>query len=166
MPSAMRSRPWPSTTRRSADLLVELGRYHRNLLTRDPVDDNLAVGVANAVLGDSPERALIRPVLVADAHHDQVRVFLPRDFDDSVAGLAGDVDLGARRDGVLRGDEGSGVEGTLNARVLLGHDERRLERDLVHVDDHHLGLVSLVQPGGQFYGANRGAEAADRQQDL
>src|ERR1700694_1725666 len=122
MPSAMRSRPWPSTTRRSADLLVELGRYHRNLLTRDPVDDNLAVGVANDVFGDSPERALIRPVLVADAHHDQVRVFLPRDFDDSVASLAGDADLGVWREGVLRGDEGGGVGRALDARVLLRHD--------------------------------------------
>src|SRR6202165_1460458 len=129
MPPATRSRPSPSITRRSARS-VELGGDQGNLLTRDPVDDNLAMGVAHDVLGDPPERALIRAVLVADAHHDQVRVFLPRDLDDSVAGLAGDVDLGARRDGMLRGDEGGGVERTLNAPVLLGHDERGPERAL------------------------------------
>src|SRR5216683_1880103 len=138
----MRSQPWPSTTRRPAEL-VELARDQRNLLTRDAVDDDLAGGVSYDVLGDPPERAFVRPVLMADAHHDQVRVLLSRDLDDSVAGLAGDVDFGARRDGVLRRDEGRGVEGALNARVLLRHDERRLERDLVYVDDHHLGLVSL-----------------------
>src|SRR6267143_4886763 len=152
MPSATRSRPWPSTTRRSAES-VELRRDQRDLLTRDAVDDNLAMGVADDMLGDPSERALIRPVLMADAHHDQVRVFLPRDLDDSVAGLAGDVDLGAWGDGVLRGDEGGGVERTLNARVLVRHDKRRLERGLVHVDDHHLGLVSLVEPGRQLHRA-------------
>src|ERR1700730_19431805 len=84
----MRSRPWLSTTRRPAEL-VELARDQRNLLRRDAVDDNLAMGVADDVFGDSTERALIRPVLVADPHHDQVRVFLPRDLDDSVGGLGG-----------------------------------------------------------------------------
>src|ERR1700737_3668953 len=129
----MRSRPWLSTTRRPAEL-VELARDQRNLLTRDAVDDNLAMGVADDVFGDSTERALIRPVLVADPHHDQVRVFLPRDLDDSVAGLAGDVDLGARGDGVLGGDEGGGVESALNTRVFFRHDERCRARALVHVD--------------------------------
>src|ERR1700724_2607503 len=165
MPPATRSRPSPSITRRSAKS-VELGGDYGNLLTRDPDDHNLAMGVADDVLGDAPERALVRAVLVADAHYDQVGVFLPRDLDDSVAGLAGDVDLGARRDGMLRGDEGGGVEGTLNPRVLLGHDERRLERDLVHVDDHHLRLVSLVEPGGQLDRAYRRAEVEDRHQDF
>src|SRR3984893_15704289 len=102
MPRATRSRPSPSINRRSARS-VELGGDQGNLLTRDPVDDNLAMGVADDVLGDPPERALIRTVLVADAHHDQVGIFFARDLDDSVAGLAGDIDLGARRDGVLRG---------------------------------------------------------------
>src|SRR4029077_13542728 len=131
----MRSRPWPSTTRRPGEL-VELARDKRYLLTRDAVDDHLAGGVADDVFCDSPEWALIGPALMADAHDDQVRVFFPRDLDDSVAGLAGDVDLGARRDGVLGGDERGGVERALNARVLLRHDEGCLERDLVHIDDH------------------------------
>src|SRR5260370_24449020 len=90
----MRSRPWRSTTRRS---LGEFARDERNLLPRDPVDDNLAGRVSNDVLGDPPQWAFIRPVLVADAHHDQVRVLFAGNLDDSVAGLAGDVDLGARR---------------------------------------------------------------------
>src|SRR6266849_9987717 len=161
----MRSQPWPSTTRRPAKL-VELARDQRNLLTRDPVDDDLAGGVSYDVLGDPPERAFIGPVLVADAHHDQVRVLFPRDLDDSVTRLAGDVDLGARRDRVLRRDEGGGVKGALNAWVFLRHDERRLERDLVYVDDDHLGLVSLVQPRGQLHRANRGTEVEDRYQDF
>ena len=55
---------------------------------------------------------------------------------------------------------------TLDPWVLLRHRERCLERDFVHVDDHHLGLVPLVQPGGELDRANRGAQVEDRNQHL
>src|SRR2546425_1570156 len=156
----MRSRRWSSSTR----LLVELARDQRDLLARDAIDDDLAMSIANDVLGDPPKRAFVGPVLMADPHHDQVGVLFARDFDDSVAGLSGDVDLGARRDGMLRRDEGGGVERALDAWVLLRHRERRLEWDFMDVDDQHLGLVALVQPGGELHRADRGAQVEDRNQ--
>src|SRR2546425_7839119 len=158
----MRLRPCSSSTRR----LVELARDQRDLLARDAIDNDLARSIANDVLGDPPKRAFVRPVLMADPHHDQVGVLFARDFDDSVAGLSGDVDLGARRDGMLRRDEGGGVERALDAWVLLRHRERRLEWNFVHTDDHHLRLVSLVQPGGELHRANRRAEVEDGNQHL
>src|SRR2546423_13111770 len=136
----MRSRRWSSSTR----LLVELAWDQRDLLARDAIDDDLAMSIANDVLGDPPTRAFVGPVLMADPHHDQVGVLFTRDFDDSVAGLSGDVDLGARGDGMLRRDEGGGVQRALDAWVLLRHRQGCLERDFVYVDDHHLGFVPLV----------------------
>src|SRR5436853_7189495 len=116
----MRSRLYSSSTRR----LVELGRDQRDLLARNAIDDHFARGIPNDMFGDPPKRAFIGPVLMADPHHDQVGVLFPRDFNDSVAGLSGDVDLGARRDGMLRRDEGGGGQRALDAWVLLRHRER------------------------------------------
>ena len=118
------------------------------------------------MFGDPAERALIGTVLVTDAHDDQVGAFLARNLDDAMARLSRPEDFRARLDRVLGGDESGRVERALDPRILFGHDQWSLERNLVDVDDDHLRLVPLIQPGSQFNGPDRCAQIENRNENL